>query len=106
MSEYVGPRVGTEPTVVEETIRERDLPALAACDAIKYDPQSHLACLQDDRESFTNCARRALTTGTISHLKPIRLESIPNEDPLGRSTRSAISPDSTRMPRPDSSGPQ
>lgn len=78
LSEYVGPRVGTEPTLVEETITERDLPALADCGAIEYDPRSRLACLRDDRGSFGDCVRDALAAGTISHLKPPRLDRIPN----------------------------
>lgn len=86
LSEYVGPRVGTRPAVVEETIRERDLPALADCGAIEYDPQSQLACFQDDGGSFADQVRRALTAGTISHLKPPRLESIPTEEPDAPST--------------------
>lgn len=79
LSEYVGPRVGTRPALVEETIRERDLPALADCDAIEYDPQSGLACLQDDRGAFADRLRQALAAGAISHLKPPRLEAIPTE---------------------------
>lgn len=74
LSEHVGPRVGAQPAVVEETIEERDLPALADCDAIKYDPESRLTCLHDERDSFADCIRRAIRAGALSHLKPPRLE--------------------------------
>lgn len=81
LSEYVSPRVGAEPTAVEATIEERDLPALADCDAIEYDPGSGLACLPDDGRSFADCVRSAFAVGALSHLKPPRLESIPSEGP-------------------------
>lgn len=74
LSEHVGPRVGVRPALVEETIEERDLPALADCDAIKYDPKSRLACLHDERDSFADCTRRAIRASVVSHLKPPRLE--------------------------------
>lgn len=80
LSESIGPRVGVQPELVEETIKERDLPALANCGAIKYDPDSRLACLPDDRSSFVDCIRRALNAGIISHLKPPRLEWLLNTD--------------------------
>lgn len=80
LGEYIGPRVGVQPAVVEETIRERDLPALANCDAIKYDHESQLACLPEDRDSFVDCSRRALKDGVISHLKPLRFEWGSNVD--------------------------
>lgn len=68
---YIGSRVGNRPERVRQTIRERDLPALAECDAINYDPVSEVVCLHD-REPFTNHVRRALAGGVISHLKPLR----------------------------------
>lgn len=69
LSEYVAPRLGTTPDVAADALRD-DLPALAECDAIKYDPRSRLACLADGREPFAEHARRAIAAGTISHLKP------------------------------------
>lgn len=92
LSEYVGPRVGTEPAVVEGTIRERDLPALADCGAIEYDSQSQLACLQDERGSFGDRVREALAAGTISHLKPPRLDWLSDED--------SVTPDHIDPPSP------
>lgn len=80
LSEYVGPRVGVDAAVVEATIEERDLPALADCDAIEYDPDSELTCLPDER-SFADCVRSAFAVGALSHLKPPRLEPIPSEGP-------------------------
>ncbi|MFC7007413.1 DUF7344 domain-containing protein [Halalkalicoccus salilacus] len=70
LSEHVAPRLGTTPEDVERALRDDDLPALAECDAIKYDPRSGLACLADEREPFAEHARRAITAGAISHLKP------------------------------------
>lgn len=70
----IGPRVGTPPALVEETLRKRDLPALADCSAIKYDPESRLACLPADPGSYVDRVRRALNAGVISHLKPPRLD--------------------------------
>lgn len=70
LSEYVAPRLGTTPAAVEDALREDDLPALAECDAIKYDPPSRLACLADEHEPFAEHARRAIAAGAISHLKP------------------------------------
>ncbi len=73
LSEYIGPQVGIQPLIVRKTIHERDLPALAKCGSIKYDPDSKLACLSDDQRAFTDHVRRALAAGVISHLKPLRL---------------------------------
>lgn len=73
LSEYIGPQVGIQPLIVRKTIRERDLPALVECGSIKFDPESELACLQDEQGSFADHARRALTAGVISHLKPLPL---------------------------------
>lgn len=84
LSEYIGSRVGTQPLMVRKTIRERDLPALAECGSIKYDPESKLACLQDEQGSFTDHVRRALAAGVISHLKPLRL--IRFDDPVEDNT--------------------
>lgn len=81
LSEYVAPRVGTDPAVIEATIERRDLPVLADCGAIEYDPDSRLACLPDDGRSFADCVRSAFAVGALSHLKPPRLESIPDEGP-------------------------
>lgn len=83
MSEYVAPRLGTASEDVENALRDDDLPSLAECDAIKYDPRSELACLADERESFAEHARRAIVAGAISHLKP----------PNHKLTRTAPSPD-------------
>lgn len=73
VSEYVGPRVGLAPTDAESRLRNRDVPALAACDAIEFDPESGLVCL-DDRESFADRVRRAITADVLTHLKPPRLK--------------------------------
>lgn len=70
LSEHVAPRLGTTSESVERALRDEDLPALADCDAIKYDPRSRLACLADEQEPFSEHARRAIAAGTISHLKP------------------------------------
>lgn len=80
LSESISLQVGTSPAFVEETIRERNLPALADCSAIEYDPESQLACLLDDSDSFVECVRRALNAGAISHLKPPRLDWLPATD--------------------------
>lgn len=80
LGESIGPQVGVPPTLVEETIEERDLPALADCGAIRYDPESRLACLPDDEGSFVDRTRRALNAGVISHLKPPRLEWVLDAD--------------------------
>lgn len=72
LSEYVGPRVGVEPAGIEGALRDRDLPTLADCDAIEYDPQSDLASL-DDRASFADRVRRAIDADALTHLKPPRL---------------------------------
>lgn len=74
LSKALGPQVGTAPALVEETLRKRDLPALADCGAIKYDPESRLVCLPADPDSFVGRVRRALNAGVISHLKPPRLD--------------------------------
>lgn len=79
LSEYVGPRVGADPAVIEASIEQRDLPALADCDVIGYDPDSRLACLPDDGRSFADCIRSAFAVGALSHLKPPRLEPIPSD---------------------------
>lgn len=80
LSEAIGPRVGASSALVEETIRERDLPALADCGAIEYDPESQLACLPGDSGSFADRVRRALNDGVVSHLKPPRLDWLPATD--------------------------
>lgn len=73
LSEYIGSQVGTRSVVVRKTIGQRDIPALAECGSIKYDPESRLVCLQDEQGAFTDHVRRALAAGVISHLKPLRL---------------------------------
>ncbi|MCL7418618.1 MAG: hypothetical protein M8354_12380 [Halalkalicoccus sp.] len=73
VSEYVGPRVGLAPRDVESALRSQDVPALAACGAIEFDPESGLVCL-DDRESFADRVRRAITADVLSNLKPPRLK--------------------------------
>lgn len=80
LGESIGPQVGVKPAIVEETIEERDLPALADCGAIEYDPDSRLVCLPEDC-AFVDCSRRALDAGTISHLKPPRLEWVLDAEP-------------------------
>lgn len=80
LGEYIAPRVGAEPEEIEATIEERDLPTLADCGAIEYDPGSGLACLSE-RESFADCVRSAFAVGALSHLKPPRLEPVPSEGP-------------------------
>lgn len=74
LSEHVGPRVGVRPPVAEDRLRTRDLPALAGCGAIEYDPESCLACLGHADGSFSDCVRRAIRAGVVSHLKPPRFE--------------------------------
>lgn len=71
LSEYIGSRVGIQPLIVKKTIRERDLPALAQCNSIRYDHESELVCLQNEQEPFADHVRRALAAGVISHLKPL-----------------------------------
>lgn len=73
VSEYVGPRVGVASDVVEETLRNDDVPALDACDAIEYDPESDLACLDEDRASFADRARRAIGANALTYQKPPRV---------------------------------
>lgn len=80
LSKALGPQVGTAPALVEETLRKRDLSALADCGAIEYDLESRLACLPDDSGSFADCVRRALNAGVVSHLKPPRLDWLPATD--------------------------
>lgn len=81
LGEHVAPRVGVDPAIVAETIRERDLPVLAECGAIEYDPDSRLACLPEYRESFADCARQALISGAVSHHRPPRLDWLPVDEP-------------------------
>ncbi len=76
LSTHIGSRVGDRPEIIKQTIRERDLPALAECAAIKYDPESEVTCLRDDHGSFAHHVRRALAGGVISHLKPIRFTRV------------------------------
>lgn len=73
VSEYVGPRVGVASDVVEETLRNDDVPALDACDAIEYDPESDLVCLDEDRASFADRARRAIGANALTYQKPPRV---------------------------------
>lgn len=73
VSEYVGPRVGVAPGVVEETLRSDDVPELDACDAIEYDPESDLVCLDEDRASFADRARRAIGANALTYQKPPRV---------------------------------
>ncbi|WP_122089295.1 DUF7344 domain-containing protein [Halalkalicoccus subterraneus] len=80
LAERIAPRVGGDPATVAETIRERDLPALADCGAIEYDAESRLACLPEQRNSVADCARQALVTGTVSHHRPPRLDWLPVEE--------------------------
>lgn len=72
LSEHVGSSSPASPAALEGSIRNRDLPALAKCDAIEYDTRSALACLGED--SFADCTRRAIRAGVITHLKPPRLD--------------------------------
>lgn len=72
LSEHVGPRVGGPQAIVEERLLGRDLPALAECGAIEYDPESHLVCLGHEGDSFADRVRRAIRAGVVSHLKPPR----------------------------------
>ncbi|ADJ14057.1 hypothetical protein [Halalkalicoccus jeotgali] len=73
---YLAPRVGEEPAAVEEAIRTRDLPALADCDAIEYEPDSGRVRLS--AASIADCARRALAAGVVSHHRPPRFERLPH----------------------------
>lgn len=73
VSDYVGPRVGTDPDVVEVTLRNEDVPALEACEAIEYDPESELLCLDEDRASFADRARRAIGANALTYQKPPRV---------------------------------
>ncbi len=73
VSDYVGPRVGVDPDVIEETLRNDDVPALDACDAIEYDPESDLLCLDEERASFADRARRAIGADALTYQKPPRV---------------------------------
>lgn len=70
LSEAIAPAVGTLPRLVKKTIQERDLPMLAECNAIAYDPKSQLVCLPEAEKSTADCVRRAIRAGVVSHLKP------------------------------------
>lgn len=70
LSEHVAPRLGETPENVAGELRDGDLPALADCGAVRYDPESQLACLERETESFAQCVRRAIAADAISHLKP------------------------------------
>ncbi|MEM4781722.1 MAG: hypothetical protein QXG03_09220 [Halalkalicoccus sp.] len=66
--------IGERLDVVRETLSEHDLPALAACGTIAYDPDSGLACLDDEREPFADRVRRAIGAGALTHRKPPQLK--------------------------------
>jgi hypothetical protein len=75
LSEYVKPRLGSPSDGLEDVLRNRDLTALAECGAIEYDPESRLACLNEE-ESFAERVRSAITEGVVTHLKPARIEPV------------------------------
>ena len=71
LSEYVAPRLGETTDRIEDRLRD-DLRVLAACDAIDYDPESALACLDETPDAFAEHVRRAIVADAISHQKPPR----------------------------------
>lgn len=74
VSEYVGPRIGRAAEAVEDSLSERDLPALAACGTVEYDPESGLVCLDETRTPFPDRARRAIAADVLTHRKPPKLK--------------------------------
>lgn len=78
LSEYIGSRVERSPDQLKATLQKRDLPALATCDAITYDPHTQLACLKTDQDRFTTYVRQAIRAGTLTHLKPPKLSFSPH----------------------------
>jgi hypothetical protein len=74
LSEHVGPRIGAPPAETAEHLFQRDLPVLAGCRAVEFDPESELVCLDEAREPFADRVRRAIALGVITHLKPPRIK--------------------------------
>jgi hypothetical protein len=74
LGEYIGPRIGASPGDAAEHFFQCDLPALAGCRAIEFDPESELVCLDEAREPFADRVRRAIAWGVITHLKPPRIK--------------------------------
>ena len=73
LSEHVGPRVGLALDATEDALLSHDLPLLADCRAIEYDPESKLACLDEELAPFADRVRNALTSGVLTHLKPPKI---------------------------------
>ena len=74
LSEHVGPRVGVSPGETAEHLLWGDLPALAGCRAIEFDPGSELVCLDESSEPFADRVRRAIALGVLTHLKPPQIK--------------------------------
>lgn len=74
VTEHVGPRVGLGPEATEDALLSHDLPVLADCRAIEYDPDSKLVCLDEDRTPFADRVRRAIASGVLTHLKPPKIK--------------------------------
>ena len=74
LSEHVGPRIGASVAETAERLSQRDLPLLASCRTLEYDPGSELVCLDETREPFADRVRRAIALGVLTHLKPPRIK--------------------------------
>lgn len=74
LADYVAPRVGGALEATEDALSDRDLPILADCRAVEYDPDSKLACLDEERAAFADRVRRAITGGALTHLRPPKIK--------------------------------
>lgn len=76
LSDRVASHLDSSREEVEAALTERDLPALADCNAVKYDPYTDLVCLFDERGTFEKYVRRAANAGAILQLTPPKASSV------------------------------